>query len=192
MTDTYILNALLRGQRAMLIVSDRIQANFLYLQSAIYPELQYKQRDIYVLWKSLTDNYPFRASLTTYEALINVLIGMCQAVDSFNATYSTINPNYQDIGGSTTITIDQSYVTPVRLFFTANATPTISDYQTDYAGIFGNNPTFAVYLYNGTTGSYSLFSGASENLQYDITLTLLQSATFSLGLPQTGYILIST
>jgi len=192
MTDTYIQNALLRAQRAMLIISDRIQDKFLYLQSAIYPELQYKQRDIYVLWKSLSDNYPYRASLSTYEALINVLIGMCQAVDSFNATYSTINPNYQDIGGSTTITIDQSYVTPVRLFFTNNATPTISDYQTDYAGVFGNNPTFAVYLYNGTTGSYSLFSGASEDLQYDITLTLLQSATFSLGLPQTGYILIST
>jgi hypothetical protein len=192
MTSTYILNALLRGQRAMLIISDRVQDKFLYLQSAIYPELQYKQRDIYVLWKSLSDNYPYRASLSTYEALINVLIGMCQAVDSFNSTYSTINANYQDIGGTTTITIDQTYVTPVRLFFNNEATPTIADYQTDYANTFGNNPTFAVYLYNGTTGSYSLFTGASENLQYDITLTLLQSATFELGLAQTGYILIST
>jgi len=192
MTTTYIQNALLRGQRAMLIISDRVQSKFLYLQSSIYPELQYKQRDIYVLWKSLSDNYPYRASLSTYEALINVLIGMCQAVDSFNSTYSTINPNYQDIGGTTTITIDQTYVTPIRLFFNNEATPTIADYQTDYANTFGNNPTFAVYLYNGTTGSYSLFTGASENLQYDITLTLLQSATFELGLAQTGYILIST
>jgi len=192
MTSTYILNALLRGQRAMLIISDRIQDKFLYLQSPIYPELQYKQRDIYVLWKSLTDNYAYRATLTTYEALINVLVGMCQAVDSFNSTYSTINTNYQDLSGTTTIIVDQGYVTPVKLFFTNNASPAIADYQTDYASTFGNNPTFAVYLYNGTTGSYSLFTGASESLQYDITLTILQSASFSLGLPQTGYILIST
>lgn len=192
MTDTYIQNALLRGQRAMLIISDRVQDKMLYLQSSIYPELQYKQRDIYVLWKSLTDNYPYRASLSTYEALINVLVGMCQAVDSFNSTYNTINPNYQDLSGTTTVTINQSYVTPVKLFFNNESSPSIADYQTDYAGTFGNNPTFAVYLYNGTTGSYSLFTGASESLQYDITLTLLQSATFDLGFAQTGYILIST
>lgn len=192
MTDTYIQNALLRGQRAMLIVSDRVQDKMLYLQSSIYPELQYKQRDIYVLWKSLTDNYPYRASLSTYEALINVLVGMCQAVDSFNSTYNTINPNYQDLSGTTTIVLNQSYVTPVKLFFNNESSPSIADYQTDYAGTFGNNPTFAVYLYNGTTGSYSLFTGASESLQYDITLTLLQSATFDLGFAQTGYILIST
>lgn len=192
MTDTYIQNALLRGQRAMLIISDRVQDKMLYLQSSIYPELQYKQRDIYVLWKSLTDNYPYRASLSTYEALINVLVGMCQAVDSFNSTYNTINPNYQDLSGTTTIVLNQSYVTPVKLFFNNESSPSIADYQTDYAGTFGNNPTFAVYLYNGTTGSYSLFTGASESLQYDITLTLLQSATFDLGFAQTGYILIST
>lgn len=100
MTDAYIQNALLRGQRAMLIVSDRIQNDFLYLYSDIFNELKYKQRDIYVLWKSLSDNYPYRASLADYNALINVLVGMCQAVDSFNSTYNTINPNYQNIGES--------------------------------------------------------------------------------------------
>lgn len=192
MTDIYIQNALLRGQRAMLIISDRIQSEFLYLYSDIYNDLKYKQRDIYVLWKSLSDNYPYRASLDNYEALINVLVGMCQAVDSFNSTYSTINPNYQDLSGTTTITINQNYVTPVKLFFNNEASPSIADYQANYAATFGNNPTFAIYLYNGTTGSYSLFAGATENLQYDITLTLLQSATFDLGFAQTGYILIST
>lgn len=192
MTDTYIQNALLRGQRAMLIISDRIQSEFLYLYSDIYNELKYKQRDIYVLWKSLSDNYPYRNSLDNYEALINVLVGMCQAVDSFNSTYSTINPNYQDLSGTTTVVVNPSYVTPVKQFFVNQSIPSIPDYQTSYAATFGNNPTFAIYLYNGTTGSYSLFTGASENLQYDITLTLLQSATFDLGLQQTGYILIST
>lgn len=192
MTSTYIQNALLRGQRAMLIISDRIQNNFLYLYSDIYSELQYKQRDIYVLWKSLSDNYSYRSSLSSYEALVNVLIGMCQAVDSYNSTYNTINANYQDIGGNTTIVVDQGYVPPVKQFFTASATPSIPDYQVTYASSFGNDPTFAVYLYNGSSGSYSLFSGASETLQYDSTLTILQSATFDLGLAQTGYILIST
>lgn len=192
MTQTYIENVLLRAQRAMLIISDRIQDNFLYLYSDIYSDLKYKQRDIYILFRSLTDTFPYRASYDTYEALILVLVSKCQEVDSYNSEYNTINPNYQDIGGSTTIIDNPVYIAPVRLYFTNASTVTSNTWQASYADRFGNDPTLAVYLYNGVQGSYSLFEGVSETLQFDITGLLLQSFTFDFGTPQTGYILIST
>jgi hypothetical protein len=100
LSPQYIQNQLLRAQRAMLIISDRIQDNFLYLYSDIYNDLKFRQRDIFILYTSLSENYDFRASLDNYDALINVLVGKCQAVDSFNSTYNTINAEYQSIGTS--------------------------------------------------------------------------------------------
>ena len=100
LSPQYIQNQLLRAQRAMLIISDRIQDNFLYLYSDIYNDLKFRQRDIFILYTSLSENYDFRTSLDNYDALINVLVGKCQAVDSFNSTYNTINAEYQSIGTS--------------------------------------------------------------------------------------------
>jgi hypothetical protein len=100
LSPQYIQNQLLRAQRAMLIISDRIQDNFLYLYSDIYNELKFRQRDIFILYSTLSENYNFRASLDDYNALVNVLVGKCQAVDSFNSTYNTINAEYQSIGTS--------------------------------------------------------------------------------------------
>lgn len=100
LSSQYIQDQLLRAQRAMLIISDRIQDNFLYLYSDIYNDLKFRQRDIFILYTSLSENYDFRASLDNYDALINVLVGKCQAVDSFNSTYNTINAEYQSIGTS--------------------------------------------------------------------------------------------
>jgi hypothetical protein len=100
LSPQYIQNQLLRAQRAILIISDRIQDNFLYLYSDIYSDLKFKQRDIYILYSSLSANYEFRASLDNYDALVNVLVGQCQAVDSFNSTYNTINLEYQNVGES--------------------------------------------------------------------------------------------
>jgi len=93
----YIQAQLLRAQRAILIISDRIQDNFLYLYSDIYNDLKFRQRDIFILYTSLNQNYDYRNSLSNYDALVNVLVGMCQQVDSFNSTYNTINTEYQSI-----------------------------------------------------------------------------------------------
>jgi hypothetical protein len=100
LTPEYIQAQLLRAQRAMLIISDRIQDNFLYLYSDIYNDLKFRQRDIFILYTSLVQNYDIRSSLSNYDALVNVLVGMCQQVDSFNSTYNTINQDYQSIGES--------------------------------------------------------------------------------------------
>ena len=100
LTPEYIQAQLLRAQRATLIISDRIQDNFLYLYSDIYNDLKFRQRDIFILYTSLVQNYDIRSSLSNYDALVNVLVGMCQQVDSFNSTYNTINSEYQSIGES--------------------------------------------------------------------------------------------
>lgn len=102
-SDDYIEEVLLRSQRAMLIISDRIQDKFLYLYSSIYNDLQYKQRDIYILFRSLSDTFPYKSSYSTYDALINVLVSKCQEVDAFNSTYNTINPNYANPDGGTVV-----------------------------------------------------------------------------------------
>lgn len=96
-TSEQIDAVLLRASRAMLIISDRIQDNHLYLEKNIYDELKFKQRDIYVLWKSLVAIKPHREDYTSYDALINVLTDKCADVDSYNPNYTTVNPNYQNI-----------------------------------------------------------------------------------------------
>jgi hypothetical protein len=100
LSPQYIQDQLLRAQRAMLIISDRIQDNFLYLYSDIFNDLKFRQRDIFILYTTLEQNYDIRNSLSNYDALVNVLVAKCQAVDSFNSTYNTINPEYQSIGES--------------------------------------------------------------------------------------------
>ena len=100
LTPEYIQAQLLRAQRAMLIISDRIQDNFLYLYSDIFNDLKFRQRDIFILYTTLEQNYDIRASLSNYDALVNVLVAKCQQVDSFNSVYNTINQEYQSIGES--------------------------------------------------------------------------------------------
>ena len=96
----YIQAQLLRARRAILIVSDRIQDNFLYLYSDICNELKFRQRDIFILYTTLEQNYEIRNDLSNYDALVNVLVSKCQQVDSFNSVYNTINQEYQSIGES--------------------------------------------------------------------------------------------
>jgi hypothetical protein len=100
LSPEYIQAQLLRAQRAMLIISDRIQDNFLYLYSDIFNDLKFRQRDIFILYTTLEQNYDIRASLSNYDALVNVLVAKCQQVDSFNSVYNTINQEYQSIGES--------------------------------------------------------------------------------------------
>ena len=100
LSPEYIQAQLLRARRAILIVSDRIQDNFLYLYSDIYNELKFRQRDIFILYTTLEQNYDIRNSLSNYDALVNVLVSKCQEVDSFNSVYNTINQEYQSIGES--------------------------------------------------------------------------------------------
>jgi hypothetical protein len=100
LSPEYIEAQLLRARKAMIIISDRIQDNFLYLYSDIYNELKYRQRDIFILYATLSQNYDIRNDLFNYDALVNVLVSKCQQVDSFNSVYNTINQEYQSIGES--------------------------------------------------------------------------------------------
>jgi hypothetical protein len=148
LTPEYIQAQLLRAQRAMLIISDRIQDNFLYLYSDIYNDLKFRQRDIFILYTSLVQNYDIRSSLSNYDALVNVLVGMCQQVDSFNSTYNTINQDYQSIGESViTIVIGGNAKTVIikagsDILYNASI-----GYYIDLSGDFPpSSPLFGVYI----------------------------------------------
>jgi hypothetical protein len=148
LTPEYIQAQLLRAQRAMLIISDRIQDNFLYLYSDIYNDLKFRQRDIFILYTSLVQNYDIRSSLSNYDALVNVLVGMCQQVDSFNSTYNTINQDYQSIGESViTIVIGGNAKTVIikagsNILYNASI-----GYYIDLSGDFPpSSPLFGVYI----------------------------------------------
>jgi hypothetical protein len=148
LTPEYIQAQLLRAQRATLIISDRIQDNFLYLYSDIYNDLKFRQRDIFILYTSLVQNYDIRATLSNYDALVNVLVGMCQQVDSFNSTYNTINQDYQSIGESViTIVIGGNAKTVIikagsDILYNASI-----GYYIDLSGDFPpSSPLFGVYI----------------------------------------------
>ena len=148
LTPEYIQAQLLRAQRATLIISDRIQDNFLYLYSDIYNDLKFRQRDIFILYTSLVQNYDIRATLSNYDALVNVLVGMCQQVDSFNSTYNTINSEYQSIGESViTIVIGGNAKTVIikagsDILYNASI-----GYYIDLSGDFPpSSPLFGVYI----------------------------------------------
>jgi hypothetical protein len=148
LTPEYIQAQLLRAQRAMLIISDRIQDNFLYLYSDIYNDLKFRQRDIFILYTSLVQNYDIRSSLSNYDALVNVLVGMCQQVDSFNSTYNTINQDYQSIGESVITIVIGGNAKTVIIKAGSNIlyNPSIG-YYIDVSGDFPpSSPLFGVYI----------------------------------------------
>lgn len=119
----------------------------------------------------------------------DIYILLLKQLANYTGSILPFDPNVI-IPGQTVI-VDQSYITPVKLFFTS-AAPGVADWQTDYADILGNDPTLALYLYNGTPGSYTEQTGAVPTVQFDITNTILISFSYDFGFEQTGYILIST
>ncbi len=160
-TDAYIETQLLRAQRAMLIISERIQSKFLYLQSSIMEELQYKQRDIYCLWDTLTNEFDWHTSLENYDALVNVLIWKCQEVDAFNTQYNTINPNYVDISGDGTVVVTTRTVEQTGVVFPGDGILTYT-----FPELIGKD-VLAVYRGTGTTLRAHAFAPDNEFAQFN-------------------------
>lgn len=167
-TSVYIQAQLLRARRAMLIISDRIQNNFLYLYSDIYNDLKFKQRDIFILYTVLYQNYDYRGSLSNYDALINVLISKCQAVDSFNSVYNTINDEYQSIGDSViTIVINGSAKTVIiKAGSDIQYNPSIGYYIDLSADSPPTSPLYGVYM-NGTPVTVQYFPATDLVVGFD-------------------------
>lgn len=152
-------------------------------QSVVTPKITCLNR----LIRALTWDVNDEVNNTTTQELYILLL---KQIAPYTGSSLPIDPNVV-IPGSTVI-VEQSYVTPVKLFFNNNAAPGVADWQADYAESFGNDPTLALYLYNGTPGSYTEQTGQVPTLQFTDSDTLLQSFAFDFGFPQTGYILIST
>lgn len=155
-TESEIDAILLRAQRAMLIISDRIQANFLYFYTSLYRDLKTLQYDIYILYSAVGDNLPFAPIDDNYYPLVQVLVSKCQDADSYNSTYDTLNGNYVDIGGNASIVVSPD---PLLIYKTEadliDADPPNGNWylpytQTDGSAVpAGVVPVFV--LYNGTS-----------------------------------------
>jgi len=148
LSPQYIQDQLLRAQRAMLIISDRIQDNFLYLYSDIFNDLKFRQRDIFILYTALEQNYDIRNDLSNYDALVNVLVSKCQQVDSFNSVYNTINSEYQTIGESViTIVIGGNSKTVIIKAGSDIQYNASIGYYIDLSGDFPpSSPLYGVYM----------------------------------------------
>lgn len=176
MTDAYIDSVLLRAQRAMLIISDRIQDNFLYLYSDIYRDLRYKQRDIYILFTNLSDLYTYKSSFSDYNALILVLVSKCEEVDAYNSTYSTINANYQDVSGEFAVTPSGLTLLQTAVVFPGDG---ISTYI--FTELIGNT-VLTVYRGTGTTLRVHTSAATNEYAQFNsATGAITVNYAFSAG-----------
>lgn len=118
-----------------------------------------------------------------YKNLLNL-------ISTYSGSALVVNPDVVIPG--TTITVQSALsIPPERKYFTNSDTPSIADWQGVYASRFGNNPTLAIFLDNGS-GFYTQDVSASPTLEFNGTETLLLSVQYGFGIPQTGYILIST
>lgn len=109
-------------------------------------------------------------------------------ISAYPGAILPIDPDVVIPGSTISVTVISA--PPERLYFDTD-NPTIPDWQGVYASRFGNDPTLAVFISNGS-GFFTQDVSASPSLQYDGTDTLLQSVSYQFGVSQTGYILIST
>jgi len=115
-----IVEILARAERSLLIISERIRDNFLYLYNPEYGYFKDLQYDIYTLFKTIGQEINYTPYDSDFYPLVNVLISKCEMVDAYNSQYNTINPNYSNINDNIiTITIitdfNTNYGEPVIL-----------------------------------------------------------------------------
>jgi hypothetical protein len=80
--------------------------------------------------------------------------------------------------------------TPAKLVvsFAADATPTLADYQTNYAATYGEHPVVQLVTIDGD-GNYIQ---RSEQAKYTMALGLIDSISWDLADAETGFIILRT
>lgn len=101
-TQAQVLNALQRGLVALLLISQKIQAEFIFFNSSRYITYKNIQYDIFCLYTTVNNenSYISYSSLpNVYEEkfylLVGALIKKTKTVDVFGAYGGSLNPNYQ-------------------------------------------------------------------------------------------------
>ncbi len=103
-TQQNVFDTLLRAKRAMLIISDKIQNEFIYNYSEEYTFLKGQQYDIYALKKVITNENAYNPYTSNpdideqhFYGLVGELINKCAYFDEYgDYGYTYINFNYQD------------------------------------------------------------------------------------------------
>lgn len=189
-TQAQVQIALQRATVAMLLIDQKISAQFLNFntyQYNLYKNLQY---DIFNLFSCVTSEFPyinFTATQTTYGqsyfALVGVMIEKTKTVDVFGAYDGASNPNYQAPGTVVNIVNPIFYLPPQDIYFTDfDPGSQLPDggrtvyFDTAWKGrnpvISLNSPAWT-RLYNGTdyslipNGGISLLSGGNFPEIYD-------------------------
>lgn len=111
-TDSEVQAVLLRAQRALLAISNRIDRDLIYLYSGKYMLLKSQQYDIYSLYETILREYPYTPYDAYFYPLVAALIDKCQEVDSYTLS-GTLNPLYENISGTST-----TVIIPEDVFFT--------------------------------------------------------------------------
>lgn len=182
-TEAEVEAILLRAQRAMLIISDRIQDNFLYLYSDVYRELKMRQYDIYILYSAISSELPFAPVDDNYYPLVQVLVSKCAEVDAYNSDYDTLNGNYVNIGGNSSIVVSPDPITinktEADLVYLADTEQWYLPYTDDNGDALPQGVVPVFVIYNGLSLTYQYDSitnriyGFASNDPATITITAI-------------------
>lgn len=201
-TAAQVQNALLRGQVALLLISQKIQSNFLYFNNKQYSTFKDLQYDIYCLWIVCTQEFSYVDFVDSpseyvyqYFELVGALIEKTKQVDVFGAYGGATNPNYVPPAGGTVVVINPSgalnFVKSNNIPFNTDVI-TLANWQTLYAPLYGQNPSIEIFTVQGgvdqkdtqTAPIYTYSTPGDES-------TLLQSISWSYPFTTEGYYTIS-
>lgn len=199
-THTQVQEALQRGLVALLLISQKIQSDFLFLynqQYITYKDLQYDTYAIYNAVNNEQDYIGYTSTPNTYElnfyGLVGALIKFTKTVDVFGKYDGSLNPNIQSPGTTiVTIPVLLGYNSDKLAFETTGDSPQLilANYDVLYASLYGNNPILAIY---DNQGQYIVDEQTPPIIEYldnDPSKKIL-SITWDYGVATSGYIQIS-
>lgn len=197
-TEAQVENALVRGMVAMYLISQTIQNGFYYMYSPIYRTYKDLQYDIYILTTTISDETPYvtyNPTPTTYETqfyeLVGSLINKTKQFDVYGQFDGSVNPNFQPTGNTVINITNTVDVNATKIPFTDATEIILSDFQSTYAPLYGDNATVSIWVANGD-GTYSQDNGTAPTITFlggDIRFP--DTYTWGYGVPTTGYIQIS-
>lgn len=201
-TAAQVQNALLRGQVAILLISQRIQSQFLYFNPPQYNTFKDLQYDIYCLWAVCTQEFSYvdfvdvpDTYVYQYFELVGALIEKTKQVDVFGAYGGATNPNYVPPAGGTVVVINPSgalnFVKSNNIPFNTDHV-ILANWQTLYAPLYGQNPSIEIFTDQGgvdqkDTQSAPIYNYATPGNES----TLLQSIEWTYFGTTDGYYTIS-
>lgn len=184
-TQSQVQIALQRASVALLLISQKIASQFMYLQPYLYNTYKDLQYDIYNLYTTVNDELPyqqFTATPNTYEqsyyALVGAMIEKTKTVDVFGAYDGASNINYQAPGTTVNI-VNPIFWLPSQDIYYNEFDPTTQ--QSDggrYIWYNGNIKGYNPVIYVNSPAATRLFAGTDYSLLPTGGIQLLPGGNF--------------